>query len=266
MTLGLERSSWVVALALATAANLAAQAVPRQLGVTEQEAQESFLGSVTSGYPQWGAAGAAFVALPAAARVAVVQAGFAWAKVSVKSPAFRTGYETRRQEAKPEPPTPEGTVDDELKRQVAQQLKDLAESRKALATLPPEQRKDLEAMLRQTEAQLKDPQLLAMMRSGIEAERAGALETYQSDVRQWEEEYPANPDLLVRRRLEAFLTECGDVDFSARVQPQYGMLRFVNPEYEMKPANWKTCYRTGPEAVGAARAAATAWLKELPGM
>ena len=84
----------------------------------------------------------------------MVRCGFAWAKSHVKSPGFRTGYEDARQRAKPQPPNPEGTVDDELRRQVAEQLEDLGESRKALATLPPEQRKDLEAMLKQTEAQL----------------------------------------------------------------------------------------------------------------
>jgi hypothetical protein len=28
------------------------------------------------------------------------------------------------------------------------------------------------------------------------------------------------------------------------------MLLFVDPQYELKPENWKTCYRAGPEAVG----------------
>jgi hypothetical protein len=263
MALGFRRGSWAGALALVTAANLAAQAVPSQLGVSERDAQESFLGSAIAGYPQWGVAAKAFVALPAAARVAVVQGGFAWAKSYVKSPGFRTSYEHARQEAKPEPPNPEGTVDEELQRQVDQQRKDLEESRKALAALPPEQRKDLEAMLKQTEAQLKDPQYLAMMRSAIEADRAGARESYQSNLSQWEEAYPANPEILVGRRLQAFLTECGDVDFSAKLQARERKMVFVNPDYEFKSPNWKMCYRAGREAVGAARTAATAWLKEL---
>jgi hypothetical protein len=205
------------------------------------------------------------VALPAAARVTVIQGGFAWARAYVKSPAFRNGYETNRQNAKPEPPEAQGTVDDELKRQIDEQRASLAESRKALATLPPEQRKELEAVLEQAEAQLKDPEFLAMMRSGIEADRAGARERYRSDLQDWEERYPANPDILVGRRLQAFLTECGDVDFTAKVELRQGKMRFVESRYEEKPGNWKTCYRAGPEAIGAAREAASAWLKELPG-
>lgn len=265
MTRGTHEGRWAGALIILTAANLAAQAVPSQLGVSEPDAQESFLQSVVSGYPEWGMAGAAFVALPAAARVAVVQGGFAWARAYVKSTGFRTGYESARQRMKPQAPEVEGTVDDEVKRQVAEQLADLEETRKAMGQLPADQRKDFEAMLQQTAAQLKDPEYLGMLRSAIEAERASEQETHQTRMQEWAEAYPANPDLVVRRRLEAFLTECADVDFSAKLQSQYGMMRFVNPDYEMKPANWKTCYRAGPDAVGAARAAATAWLEALKG-
>jgi hypothetical protein len=265
MAFGLRKGSWAGALAVVTAANVTAQAVPSQLGVGEREAQESLLGAVVSGYPQWGVAAKAFVALPATARVAVVQGGFAWAKAYVKSAAFRTAYETTRQQAKPVPPKAAATVDDELKRQVAEQRASLEESRKALAALPADQRKELEEILKQSEAQLEDPEFLGMMRQGIEMDRVAARETYQSDLSRWEETYPANPEILVSRRLKAFLTECGDVDFSAKLQPREHKMVFANPEYELKSGNWKTCFRAGPEAVGAAREAATAWLTQLPG-
>ena len=263
MVFGRPQGGWAAVLALATASTLAAQAVPTQLGLSERDAQESFLGSVVSGYPRWGVAAAAFVALPAAARVTVVQAGFAWAKAYAKSSGFRTGYENGRQAAKPIPPDPQGTVDDELGRQLAEQRKSLEESRKGLAALPSDQRKALEAVFKQSEAQLQDPQFLAMMRMGIEADRAGRQEAYQSDMQRWAEQYPASPEILVRQRLQAFLTECGDVDFSATLQARDRKMVFVNPDYEARSAEWKMCYRAGPAAVGAARAAATAWLKEL---
>jgi hypothetical protein len=88
-------------------------------------------------------------------------------------------------------------------------------------------------------------------------------ERYQSSLAQWEEDLPADPGTLVERRLRAFLVECGDVDFSATLQARDRKMVFVNPDYETRSAEWKTCYRAGPAAVGAARAAATAWLKEL---
>lgn len=263
MTLGLPRRGWGVGLAIVTAANLAAQTVPSQLGVSEGDAQQSLLGSVVSGYPQWSVAGKAFVALPAAARVAVVQGGFVWARAYVKSPAFRTAYVNARNGAKPVAPDAQGTVDDELKRQLAEQRASLEESRKALAALPADQRKALEDVFKQTEAQFKDPEFVGMMRTGIEMERVGRQETYESNVREWEASFPARPEILVARRLQAFLTECGDVDFSAKLQPREHKMVFVDPDYEMKSASWKTCFRAGPEAVGAARGAATAWLEAL---
>jgi len=262
--LGLRRGRWVAGLVVVTATSLGGQTVPSQLKMSESDAQESFLGSVTGGYPQWStAAAAAFVALPAAARVTVVQGGMAWARAYVKSPVFRAAYERARGQAKPLPPEIQGTVDEELARQLAEQRKSFEESRQALAALPPEQRKELEAVLKQSEAQLKNPEFLAMLRMGIEAERTDARERHASGLARWEEEYPANPGVLIARRLQAFLTECGDVDFAAKLEARDRTMVFVNADYERKSAAWKTCYRAGPEAVGAARTAATAWLKEL---
>jgi hypothetical protein len=53
------------------------------------------------------------------------------------------------------------------------------------------------------------------------------------------------------------------VDFDAKLEPRDGKLRFVDPQYERKPADWKLCYCAGRPAVEAARAAAQAWLAEL---
>jgi hypothetical protein len=251
-------------MGLVLATSLGAQALPSQLGISETDARESFLGSVTGGYPRWGdVAAKAFVALPAATRVLVVRGGFAWARAHVKSPQFRAAYDSSRQSAKPTPPNPVGTVEEELQRQLADLRKNFEESRKGLASLPAEQRRELEAVLRQSEAQLSDRQYLAMIRTSIEAARAAEMTGYQSSLERWEEAWPATPDVLVARRLQAFLTECADVSFSARLRPEGSKMVFVNPEDEARPANWKTCYRAGAEAMGAARTAAAAWLKEL---
>ena len=40
--------------------------------------------------------------------------------------------------------------------------------------------------------------------------------------------------------------------------------RFAETRYEMKPSEWKLCYRAGKAPVEAARAFAQGWLKELP--
>jgi len=53
------------------------------------------------------------------------------------------------------------------------------------------------------------------------------------------------------------------VDFNAKVAKSGALMRFADPRYESRPKEWKLCYRAGKEAVDAARAAATEWLKEL---
>ena len=42
-------------------------------------------------------------------------------------------------------------------------------------------------------------------------------------------------------------------------------MKFANPAYEQKPTEWKLCFRAGREPVEAAKALATAWLKEIGG-
>ncbi len=256
-------SAVVIAVA-ACGARILAQAPPGQLGVNEQEAREDLLASLSSGSPVLGRAAKAFTALPASARAAVVQASFAWMKLTVNSAPFKNSYAQTREGMKPLAPDAPGAVDVELKRQQDEQVKQLEESRKALAMLPANQRAELEAVLKATEAHMKTPEMVAGMRQQIVADRAAAQETYQEDLKKWQETYPANPLVLIARRLQTFLDASADVDFAARTEMRDGKLRFVNSEYESKPGDWKMCFRAGREAVTAARTAATAWLRELP--
>jgi hypothetical protein len=259
---------WVGALGagivLAAGLSVAAQSAPSRLGLGETDARENFLDSVESGSPSIGTAGRAFVALPPAARVAVVDAGFAWMKAYVASGAFKTDYLKSRESRKPTPPEFDGTVDDELKRKQDEQAKSIADSRAALALLPADQRAQLEPMLKSAEAQMKDPAMVAMMRSGIQMERARAQQQYQDDLKQWQEDMPADPLVLVAQRLHKFLDVSADVDFSAKLVGSGTEATFANADYQQKPGDWKMCYRAGKEAVTAARADAANWLKELP--
>lgn len=74
-----------------------------------------------------------------------------------------------------------------------------------------------------------------------------------------EDRYPADPNKLIKKRLEEFLEVSGSVDFDARLNGRM----FANPEYESKSDKWKMCYRAGKEVVAAARDEAQKWLKEL---
>ncbi|MET0243318.1 MAG: hypothetical protein ABW174_07615, partial [Flavitalea sp.] len=60
-----------------------------------------------------------------------------------------------------------------------------------------------------------------------------------------------------------FLEVTSDIDFNAQLKEKNGKMIFVNPAYEGKSADWKRAFRSGREAVLAARSFAQEWLKEL---
>ena len=254
---------WLLTVIAVMAVGVWAQG-PAPLGLSDRDARQNFLDSISNGYPSIGMAGKAFVALPVAARVTAIDALFAWMKVCTNSAAFKTTYAQSRDNRKPTPPKVDGTVDDELKKKQDEQTKGLEDSRKALAMLPADQRAQMEAMFTQMQAQTKDPAMQAMLRAGIEAERKRDQENYDSDLKKWQRDYPVDPGVLVARRLQAFLKLSADVDFSAKLVTQSGHNRFADQAFESKSSDWKMCFRAGKEAVTEARTAATNWLKELP--
>lgn len=260
------RSPIVITALVSSTVALGAQALPTQLQVGEQEARQHLLGGLTSaGIPFGTTVSKAFLALPGSARGAVVTAAFAWMKVTVNSAAFKTAYAQARDQAKPLSPDAPGSIDQELKKRQDQQLKEMADSRAALNLLPADQRAAFEQQMKQMEAQLRSPEMVRAMRAQIEEDLKNDRESYDEEMKKWQANYPVNPLALVARRLQQFLAASADVDFVAKlVKSPDGKMRFENPAYESKSGDWKTCFRAGREAVGAARAAATAWLKELP--
>jgi len=234
-----------------------------QLNLTEADARSTALSSITDGYVQYGVAGRAIKALPASARGPVIAGAIAWARAYVSSPAFAAEYAAYRERQKPQPPEVNGSIDDEFKREIAKQREQIEESRKNIANLPAEMRPEMDAVIQQMEAMLKDPDMLQMMRSGIESNRAEEKSRYESALKDWGESYPVDPKSLVARRLRAFLDVSADVDFAAATVARNGRQVFSEQRYESKPAEWKLCYRAGPEATTAARTAATAWLAAL---
>lgn len=258
---------WVLALSIGVSVSanpLRAQNPLGALGVSEADARGNVMQSVMTTSAVFGAASKAFIALPAAARVKALESAAPWLKSYVNSESYRAAYARERDERKPSPPAFKGTIDDEVKAQVAKMMKDLDEARKTVSQLPPAQQKEMEASLKQMEAMMKDPAQTAMRRTGVEADRAEQKASYDDRLTKWQEKYPADPNVLTARRLRAFLATSAAVDFSAKLVPVNKTMRFENKEFESKPKDWKLCFRAGKEAVTAARAFAMAWLAELP--
>lgn len=258
-----RQAAYAVVLAAGLVATLVAADPLAQLGVNPREANEQLMSAVTAGNPPFGVGVTAFKKLSPTVRATVVTDLFSWARTTTSSSTFKAAYTAYRTRQKPEAPEFEGTVDQELQKSQAKQAADLAESRKMLASLPANQRKELEDGLRQAEAMFKSPEMVSMVRQGIAADRQSKQERFTQDTKEWEERYPVTPQPLIAKGLRRLLDATGDVDFNAKLVSRGGRMAFVDPALEEKSSDWKMAYRAGREAVSAARLAATAWLKEL---
>lgn len=260
----------LVAGASAGLAFAASSALPAAFEMDEATARENFLSALGWGNvpAYWGSS--AFKAARAEQRVALVQQTVAWSRAFVASPAFAPAYAALRKQHEPEPPAVAGSIDDELKAQRAEQQKQIAEMRASIKQMPPEMRKQMEEVVKQTEAQFAqmnaDPQMAALQKQGMQESRDAEQKDYAEAKARWQQDWPVDGRALVARRLRAFLEACKDVDFAAALTPPdpYGKRRFALAAHEGRSAEWKLCYRAGKAPTEAARAAATAWLAELP--
>jgi hypothetical protein len=242
------RAVLVSAGVLGCAVALAAQTVLSRVGMSDADARQIF-GEAIVGAASPGAAARPFLALAPSARAAVVTEAVAWAKAYVSSAPFKKAWAEKRDENKPDPPALTGSASDDVKKQSA------------------DQQKQMQAVVDQMVAQMnetaKDPKYQALMQQGAENNRASKQKEYQNAVASWQHDYPADPNVAIARRLREFLTMSADVNFDAKLVARNGVKTFADPAFEGKPDAWKMCFRAGREATTAARAAAQTWLKEL---
>ncbi|MGH9410218.1 MAG: hypothetical protein ACRD1V_12275 [Vicinamibacterales bacterium] len=239
-----------------------------ELHITPADAKEAVNGALTSGLPGSVFGTAAFKAASPTARVAIVNAGVAWIKSYAASPEFKQAYLQMRDRIKPQPPVFKGTPEDELKATAPKDPLQDPDTQKMLASLPPDQRKQVEENLKGMAAmiaQQQTPQAQQMRLQAIKADRANETQRYQTDLAKWSKDYPEDSQPLVIRRLHEFLDASADVDFNAQTKGPNHTGSFLNPAYESKPDRWKLCFRAGKDATTAARTGVQAWLTELGG-
>lgn len=244
---------------------VAQEALPK-IGISEASARGEVLRSLEGGYVNYGTVAAAFKAVSGAARAQLAASAIAWARAYVESPAFQKAYAEHRMTMKPQPPAFEGTPEEELAKEKAEQDKDAAEMKKAMAAMPPDQRQMMEEAMKASAAamaQMDTPEMRKMRLDAIRMDRESRVESHKADIKKWEADYPESPRALVAKRLKEFLDASASVDFDAKVEARDGKLKFVDPAHEAKDAYWKLCYRAGRETVTAARTSAQAWLDAL---
>ncbi len=257
-----------VCLAVGALGSAAAADVLTQLGITATAAREAVNSVINSGLMNPGLPSKAFKMLPPAARADAATAGVAWLKTYTATPDFKQQYAKIRNNRKPQPPVFQGTPEDELKKMADEQARQSEESMKALASLPADQRKQIEDAMKQAQAmaaKMDTPEMRKMRLDAIKAQRDQETKNYQKALADWQRDFPENPNGAIARRLHEFLDLSATVDFNAKLIPQNSVMLFENSAYQNKPEQWKLCFRAGKEATAAARAAVQAWLKEIGG-
>ena len=262
------RTSPLAIAVIVSVSAVGAADVLSQLGITTAAAKEAVGSIINTGIINPGLSSKAFKLLSPAARADAATAGVAWLKAYVGTAEFKQQYAKIRANRKPEAPTFAGTPEDELKQANAEQAQQTEESKKALAALPPDQRKQIEDAMKQAQelaAKMDTPEMRKMRLDAIKAKRDEETKEYQKALADWQRDFPENPDGAIVRRLREFLAASADIDFNAKLKPIDGRMLFENSTYQNKPEQWKLCFRAGKEATTAARAAVQTWLKELGG-
>jgi hypothetical protein len=247
-----------------------AQGPLAQIGVKEQQATAWLIRTLGQGCPCGVYAGGdpeiqaildAWKKVPAAARGPLTTQLYAWAKSLTATPAFKAEYQKERDHHKPTPPEYSESPEEELKNKIQTETADREQSIKVMEA---NGMKEQAAQLRKEWPELLK-QMTAAWRNEIAEERKKNSDGYIQGMKDWETRIPADLNVALARQLRDFVANTADVDFAAKQGPvlggsEYG---FLNRAYWDKPWQWKFSWEWGPEAIGAARTAAQAWLKEL---
>lgn len=170
----------------------------------------------------------------------------AYVKLYVNSTDFMEDYQKRREAARPtsEPWRP----DEEMIRNQRQSVKELE---KQIAEL--KKQKSL------------SPDLIKTYEKGL-ADQKKMLADWEDphpNLTRWQKQYPEDPAILVKARLQDYLALVATVDFTAPLTApdKYKRVKFVNPSHEKQSLRWKACFRAGKEVNEVVTAFVKEWLK-----
>lgn len=126
--------------------------------------------------------------------------------------------------------------------------------------------RDMEAQLTELKKSPKENAQTIKIYEPMLAEQKAGLAEYEDPTpnkTKWDKNYPSDPAVLIRSKLQQYLDLAATVDFNAKLtEPdKYKIRKFVNSEYEQKPDYWKACYRAGKEANDAATLFVKDWMK-----
>lgn len=238
----------------------------KQLGISKPAANEKITNSLLGGYlDQYGMSNAKNIAL--GKRGAVAKDLVAYARQYVNSAAFVKDYNALKESRKPKPVT-EQTPEEFRKEMMSQYKKDIAETETKLKSMDASLKKYMEDAIVTYKKELKgledgSSKYYINYKKNYEQMAKANESSNASQLKKWENEFPANHLLFVKGRLEIFMNETKDIDFSAELTEKKGVKYFVNKEYEYKGNRWKMAFRAGKDAVETTRTMVQQWIDEI---
>jgi hypothetical protein len=238
----------------------------KQLGITKAGADEKIANGILGGYIDiYGVKNAKNIVTDN--RKAVTLDLLTYTKQYLNSPAFVKQYNQLRVSNKPQQATAE-TPEALKTKNIEASKKFVVEAEAMVKKADPKFKSIFEKNVEEARKRLKEaedpnnrqyvlytknyPKLVSDMERGNTAALAD-----------WNNRYPENHLLFIKKRLAEFLEVTKDVDFAAELKERNGRKVFVNPDYERKDSRWKMAFRAGREVVVPARDFVQKWLSEI---
>jgi hypothetical protein len=238
----------------------------KQLGINKTTAESKMnSGFLWGSFDEYGLSKAKNIAI--GNRAAIVKDVMSYAKKYTVSNAFVKQYNEMRLKEKPAASTLK-TPEEMQKEMIAEAKKNVTEAETNLKKADASLKSVFETVLKEARKQQADAEnpnnkMIASYRKNYERGVKDADAGNKRLMDEWEAKYPTNHMLYVKIRLQQFLEETKDIDFTAQVVTKNGKKYFVSKAYESKGKRWKMGFRAGKEAVETARTLVQQWMNEI---
>jgi hypothetical protein len=238
----------------------------KELGISKTEADKKIAESMLGGYlNEYGLKNAKHIAL--GNRAVVAKDLLAYTKQHVSGVAFQKEYAALRETTKPKEQKVK-TPEEMRKEEVGAARKGVVNAENLVKKADAATKPIFENVLVENKKQLKEAEDPNNKRIAAYTQNYPVLlkefkQSYDRELKTWEVQYPVNVMSFIKKRLQQFLDETKDIDFSAALTTRNGKKIFVNPLYESKNKRWKMAFRAGKVVVEPAREFVTQWIAEI---
>jgi len=243
-----------------------AEGIWQQLGITQQDGADKIKKSFLDGYLHYeGLKAAKNIGNRGQASADLL----AYTKQYLSSPVFKAAYDKMRKDSRPTEPVDYSRPKEQIRQdKIAETKKSLAITENTINTASADMKKVMQPILDMHKKNLADyqnpnSQTIEMEYQSQLDRRKRELEDYKKYSAQWQEEYPEDCRLFVKRRIQKYLSLATTVDFTATTHEKNGRQIFDKQEFQYKSNDWKMIYRAGKEVYNVAKPFTEKWIQEL---